>query len=90
MAAHNAGIAGKNDYRVTTRAPLRRGRNRGGLLDNTEPAAGSVLTGAELAALSADQYPEGRGYSQRVCQGLSRQKLRLVQALQARGHVSSR
>lgn len=58
-----------------------------GLLDNTEPAAGSVLTGAELAALSADQYPEAVDTASVFARVSPEQKLRLVQALQARGHV---
>lgn len=59
-----------------------------GLLDNTEPAAGSVLTGAELAALSADQYPEAVDTASVFARVSPEQKLRLVQALQARGTSS--
>lgn len=50
-------------------------------------AAGSVLTGAELAALSADQYPEAVDTASVFARVSPEQKLRLVQALQARGHV---
>lgn len=49
--------------------------------------AGSVLTGAELAALSADQYPEAVDTASVFARVSPEQKLRLVQALQARGHV---
>lgn len=43
--------------------------------------------GAELAALSADQYPEAVDTASVFARVSPEQKLRLVQALQARGHV---
>lgn len=85
-ACHSAGIAVKmitGDHAGTATAIA----TEVGLLDNTEPAAGSVLTGAELAALSADQYPEAVDTASVFARVSPEQKLRLVQALQARGHV---
>lgn len=57
-----------------------------GLLDNTEPAAGSVLTGAELAALSADQYPEAVDTAS-VFARVSRAEAAVGASIAGQGHV---
>nr|WP_244603748.1 cation-transporting P-type ATPase [Mycobacterium attenuatum] len=85
-ACHTAGIAVKmitGDHAGTAAAI----GAKVGLLDDAEPAAGAVLTGAELAALSGDDYPDAVDRAALFARVSPEQKLRLVQALQARGHV---
>ncbi|VBA34839.1 putative cation-transporting ATPase F [Mycobacterium innocens] len=85
-ACHTAGIAVKmitGDHAGTATAIAA----KVGLLDDEEPTAGAVLTGAELAALSSDEYPDAVDRAKLFARVSPEQKLRLVQALQARGHV---
>ncbi len=85
-ACHTAGIAVKmitGDHAGTATAIA----TKVGLLDHGEPSPGAVLTGTELAALGADEYPESVDAASVFARVSPEQKLRLVQALQARGHV---
>jgi cation-transporting P-type ATPase F len=52
-----------------------------------EPGAGAVLTGTELAALPADDLPGAVERASVFARVSPEQKLRLVEALQARGHI---
>jgi cation-transporting ATPase F len=58
-----------------------------GLLDRPVPESGTVLTGTDLAALSPDDFPEAVDRAKVFARVSPEQKLRLVEALQARGHV---
>ncbi len=58
-----------------------------GVLDPGEHPAGAVLTGADLAALPADELPEAVDRACVFARVSPEQKLRLVEALQARGHI---
>lgn len=58
-----------------------------GLLDEGGPGPGAVLTGPELAALDAEDYSDAVDQATLFARVSPEQKLRLVQALQARGHV---
>ncbi|WP_156910737.1 cation-transporting P-type ATPase [Nocardia mangyaensis] len=85
-ACHTAGIAVKmitGDHAATATAIA----GRVGLLDPHEPVEGMVLTGADLAALSSEELPEAVERASVFARVSPEQKLRLVEALQARGHV---
>src|SRR5690606_9084163 len=56
-----------------------------GLLDDRD--ADRVLTGVDLATLPADRYPEAVERARVFARVSPEQKLRLVEALQGRGHV---
>ncbi|GIE99415.1 cation-transporting P-type ATPase [Paractinoplanes rishiriensis] len=58
-----------------------------GLLDPTETGKDRVLTGADLAALPAEELPDAVDRAAVFARVSPEQKLRLVEALQARGHV---
>ncbi|BAV43143.1 cation-transporting P-type ATPase [Mycobacterium ulcerans] len=58
-----------------------------GLLDDGGPGPGAVLTGPDLAALDAEDYSDAVDQATLFARVSPEQKLRLVQALQARGHV---
>jgi cation-transporting ATPase F len=84
-ACHTAGIAVKmitGDHAGTARAVA----GQVGLLD-PRADAGAVLTGRELAALPAEEFPEAVDHASVFARVSPEQKLRLVEALQARGHV---
>ncbi|MBN1171997.1 MAG: cation-transporting P-type ATPase [Micromonosporaceae bacterium] len=51
------------------------------------PGDGRVLTGTQLAALSDEEYPEAVDRAAVLARVSPEEKLRLVEALQARGHV---
>jgi cation-transporting P-type ATPase F len=83
-ACHTAGIAVKmitGDHAGTATAIA----SQVGLLDHHED--GAVLTGADLAALPAEVFPEAVERASVFARVSPEQKLRLVEALQARGHV---
>ncbi len=85
-ACHSAGIAVKmitGDHAGTARA-IAAGV---GVLGSDSPAVGAVLTGSELSALSAEELPEAAERAYVFARVTPEQKLRLVEALQARGHV---
>jgi cation-transporting P-type ATPase F len=85
-ACHTAGIKVKmitGDHAVTATAIA----GQVGLLDRTRPGDDSVLTGADLAALPADAVPDAVDRATVFARVSPEQKLRLVEALQARGHV---
>lgn len=58
-----------------------------GIIDVGEPPPGSVITGGELSALSADELPEAVERARVFARVSPEQKLRLVEGLQDRGHV---
>ncbi len=58
-----------------------------GLLDDRQPNPGVVLTGTDLTALSAEDYPDAVERARVFARVSPEQKLRLVEAFQARGHV---
>ncbi|BDN80762.1 MULTISPECIES: cation-transporting P-type ATPase [Mycobacterium] len=58
-----------------------------GLLDDGGPGPGAVLTAPDLAALDAEDYSDAVDQATLFARVSPEQKLRLVQALQARGHV---
>ena len=58
-----------------------------GLLDGTSVGQGAVLTGTDLAALPAEEFPEAVDRASVFARVSPEQKLRLVEALQSRGHV---
>ncbi len=85
-ACHSAGIAVKmitGDHAATATAIA--GQIR--LLDGHHDDPGAVLTGTDLAALTAEEYPEAVDRARVFARVSPQQKLRLVKALQARGHV---
>ncbi len=85
-ACHTAGIAVKmitGDHAGTAASIA----TQVGLLANAEPTPGAVLTGADLAALHAEDYPDAVDGASVFARVSPEQKLRLVEALQARGHV---
>ncbi|RPF21354.1 cation-transporting P-type ATPase [Myceligenerans xiligouense] len=85
-ACRTAGIAVKmitGDHAATATAIAR----RVGLLDGREDREGVVLTGADLAALPAAEFSEAVDRAQVFARVSPEQKLRLVEALQGRGHV---
>ncbi|CAN5671693.1 cation-transporting P-type ATPase [soil metagenome] len=84
-ACHSAGIAVKmitGDHASTASAIA----TKVGLLDD-EARAGVVLTGTDLAALASDDYPDAVDRASVFARVSPEQKLRLVEALQAKGHV---
>ncbi len=84
-SCHAAGIAVKmitGDHAATATAIAA----QLGLLDEAR-RDGDVLTGAELAVLSSDDYPEAVERASVFARVSPEQKLRLVEGLQARGHV---
>lgn len=85
-ACHTAGIAVKmitGDHAGTATAIAA----QLGLFDHGEPTADAVLRGTDLATLGADDYPDAVREAKVFARVTPAQKLRLVQALQARGHV---
>jgi cation-transporting ATPase F len=85
-ACHAAGISVKmitGDHAATATAIA----GRIGLFDGHDRGEGAVLTGSDLAALPADEYPEAVERARVFARVSPEQKLRLVEALQARGHV---
>ncbi len=81
-----AGIAVKmitGDHAATATAIAR----QVGLLDRHENESGAVLTGTELAAVPGDELPAAVERAAVFARVSPEQKLRLVEALQARGHV---
>ncbi|MEQ4724294.1 HAD-IC family P-type ATPase [Nonomuraea sp. B19D2] len=86
QACHDAGIAVKmitGDHAVTAAAI---GRHIGLLADGGRQE-GRVLTGADLATLPDEKYPEAVERATVLARVSPEQKLRLVEALQARDHV---
>ncbi|QYC42097.1 putative cation-transporting ATPase F [Nonomuraea coxensis DSM 45129] len=90
QACHDAGIAVKmitGDHAATAAAIGR----QIGLLPDGEPGGGKpggrVLTGADLAALPDEEYPQAVEKATVLARVSPEQKLRLVEALQARDHV---
>jgi cation-transporting ATPase F len=84
-ACHTAGIAVKmitGDHAATAVAIA----TKIGLLDK-EPPIGAVLTGTDLAALASDDYADAVDRASVLARVSPEQKLRLVEALQAKGHV---
>lgn len=85
-ACHSAGIAVKmitGDHAGTAASIA----EKVGLLGAGERGPGSVLTGAELAALSDDDFPDAVERASVFARVSPEQKLRLVEALQNRGHI---
>jgi len=85
-ACHSAGIEVKmitGDHAGTARAIAA----SVGLLDGDCPAEGAVITGAELAELPSDELPDHVERARVLARVSPEQKLRLVEALQRRGHV---
>ena len=58
-----------------------------GVLDGTVPSGAAVLTGAELADMTVEELPEAVDRASVFARVSPEQKLRLVEALQDRGHV---
>lgn len=85
-ACRTAGIAVKmitGDHAATATAIAR----QVGLLDEHDATDGLVLTGAELADLPAEEFPRAVQRATVFARVSPEQKLRLVEALQAQGHV---
>ena len=85
-ACHTAGIKVKmitGDHAATATAVA----GQVGVLDRTVPGDGLVLTGADLAALPVEDVPDAVDRAAVFARVSPEQKLRLVEALQARGHV---
>jgi cation-transporting ATPase F len=85
-ACHTAGINVKmitGDHAATATSIA----GQVGLLDGRDRADGVVLTGTDLAALPAEEFPEAVDRASVFARVSPEQKLRLVQALQSRGHV---
>ncbi|WP_292646900.1 HAD-IC family P-type ATPase [Nocardioides sp.] len=85
-ACHGAGIAVKmitGDHAATAAAIAA----QVGVLGGHEPVSGSVLTGADLAALPAAELPDAVDRASVFARVSPEQKLRLVESLQARGQV---
>ena len=85
-ACLSAGIAVKmitGDHAGTARAIA----TSVGVLDGSGTDGAEVLTGAELAGLSAEELPEAVDRARVFARVSPEQKLRLVEALQERGHV---
>lgn len=86
QTCHDAGIAVKmitGDHAATAAAI---GRQVGLLADGDEHH-GKVLTGADLGTLPEEEYPEAVERATVLARVSPEQKLRLVEALQARDHV---
>jgi cation-transporting ATPase F len=58
-----------------------------GVLDSREQPPGVVLTGSDLAALAPDEFVDAVDRASVFARVSPEQKLRLVEALQSRGHV---
>jgi cation-transporting ATPase F len=85
-ACHTAGIKVKmitGDHAATATAIA----SQVGVLDARGPGEGMVLTGTELAALPSEDFPDAVERAAVFARVSPEQKLRLVEALQARGHV---
>ena len=85
-ACHSAGISVKmitGDHPGTASAIA----ESVGVLVPGAPGQRSVMTGAQLAALSADEFPDLVDEASVFARVSPEQKLRLVEALQAKGHV---
>ncbi len=85
-ACHSAGIGVKmitGDH-VGTAAAI---AGSIGVLDCGQPPPGAVLTGAELSAMSSEELPDAVDRARVFARVSPEQKLRLVEALQGRGHV---
>ena len=85
-ACHTAGIAVKmitGDHAGTAASIA----SRVGVLPEGEPGDESVLTGVELSRLSDDDLPRAADTASVFARVSPEQKLRLVKALQDRGHV---
>lgn len=85
-ACHTAGIAVKmitGDHAGTASAIA----GAVGVLDDGKPRDGAVLTGAQLAALPTDEFPDAVERASVFARVSPEQKLRLVEALQDKGHV---
>jgi cation-transporting ATPase F len=84
-ACHTAGIAVKmiTGDNAGTAASI---ATEVGMLD-AEPKPGAVLTGIELAALRAEDFPAAVDGATVFARVSPEQKLRLVEALQGRGHI---
>ena len=85
-ACHSAGIAVKmitGDHAGTASAIAA----SVGVLDGTARPGAAVLTGADLAALAPEELPEAVDRATVFARVSPEQKLRLVEALQERGHV---
>ncbi len=85
-ACHDAGIAVKmvtGDHAATATAVAA----QVGVLNHAESDRGKVLTGVDLARLPTDELPEAVDRTEVFARVSPEQKLRLVEALQARGHV---
>lgn len=85
-ACHTAGIAVKmitGDHAGTASAIA----NAVGVLDHGTPPDGVVLTGAQLAELPPDEFPEAVERARVFARVSPEQKLRLVEAMQDKGHV---
>jgi len=85
-ACHAAGIAVKmitGDHAGTARAIA----SSVGVLDRATAPGAAVLTGVELAALAPEELPEAVDRANVFARVSPEQKLRLVEALQERGHV---
>lgn len=85
-ACHSAGIAVKmitGDHAGTAASIAA----KVGLIEDGAPTPGTVLTGSDLGALTAQDYPDVVDRASVFARVSPEQKLRLVEALQARGHV---
>ena len=85
-SCRTAGISVKmitGDHAVTAAAVA----GRIGLLRDPVPSPGEVLTGSDLDALPQDDYPGAVDRARVFARVSAEQKLRLVEALQERGHV---
>jgi cation-transporting ATPase F len=85
-ACHTAGIAVKmitGDHAGTAASVAA----KVGLFDERDRQPGAVLTGAELAILDSADFQDAVGGATVFARVSPEQKLRLVEALQARGHV---
>ncbi|MGB3233047.1 MAG: cation-transporting P-type ATPase, partial [Mycobacterium sp.] len=85
-ACHTAGIAVKmitGDHAGTASAIA----GAVGVLDGSTTDDRAVLTGADLAALPPDEFPDAVERASVFARVSPEQKLRLVEALQDRGHV---
>ncbi len=86
-ALHSAGHRGEDDHRRPP--PERQGRLPKPLACSTAEKSGdqAVLTGSELAELSPDELPDAVEQASVFARVSPEQKLRLVEALQGKGHV---
>ncbi len=85
-ACHTAGIAVKmitGDHAGTAASIAA----KVGLIPEGDPKPGTVLTGSDLDELRPDDYPDAVDQASVFARVSPEQKLRLVEALQARGHV---